>query len=38
MVGYTTQVAVAFIDTAACLDAIVSFSRAYHVYARADSA
>ncbi len=35
IVGYTTQVAAAFIETAACLDAIVSHSRAYHVYAQA---
>lgn len=32
IVGYTTQVAAAFIEAAACLDAIVSYSRAYHVY------
>jgi hypothetical protein len=36
IVGYTTQVAAAFIETAACLDAIVSHSRAYHVYAQAN--
>jgi len=35
LVGYTAQVGVAFINAAACLDAIVSHSRAYHVYARA---
>jgi len=35
IVGYTTQVAAAFIETASCLDAIVSYSRAYHVYAQA---
>jgi hypothetical protein len=35
IVGYTTQVAAAFIETASCLDAIVSHSRAYHVYAQA---
>lgn len=35
IVGYTTQVAAAFIEAAACLDAIVSHSRAYHVYADA---
>lgn len=34
IVGYTTQVAAAFITTASCLDAIVSYSRAYHVFAR----
>ena len=34
IVGYTTQVAAAFIETAACLDAIVSYSRAYHIYAK----
>jgi hypothetical protein len=33
IVGYTTQVAAAFITTASVLDAIVSYSRAYHVYA-----
>jgi len=33
VIGYTTQVAVAFVESAACLDAIVSYSRAYHVYA-----
>jgi hypothetical protein len=27
-------VAAAFITTAACLDAIVSYSRAYHVFTR----
>lgn len=32
IVGYTTQVAAAFIEAAACLDAIMSYSRAYHVY------
>jgi len=32
IIGYTTQVAAAFIEAAACLDAIVSYSRAYHVY------
>jgi hypothetical protein len=35
VVGYTTQVATAFINTAAVLDAIISYSRAYHVYAEA---
>ncbi len=33
LIGYTAQVAVAFINTAACLDAIISYSRAYHVFA-----
>lgn len=33
VIGYTTQVAVAFVESAACLDAIISYSRAYHVYA-----
>ena len=33
IIGYTTQVAGAFLEAAACLDAIISFSRAYHVYA-----
>lgn len=32
IVGYTTQVAGAFLEAVACLDAIVSYSRAYHVY------
>ena len=35
IVGYTAQVAAAFISAAACLDAIVSYSRAYHIYAQA---
>jgi hypothetical protein len=35
IVGYTAQVAAAFINAAACLDAIVSYSRAYHIYAAA---
>jgi len=35
IIGYTTQVAASFITTASCLDAIVSHSRAYTVYARA---
>ena len=35
IIGYTTQVAGAFIGTASVLDAIVSYSRAYHVYASA---
>lgn len=33
IIGYTTQVAAAFIGAASCLDAIISYSRAYHVYA-----
>lgn len=33
IVGYTTQVAAAFITTASVLDAIVSYTRAYHVFA-----
>ena len=33
IIGYTTQVAGAFIGAASCLDAIISYSRAYHVYA-----
>jgi len=32
IVGYTTQVAAAFINTVAYLDAIISYSRAYHVF------
>lgn len=35
IIGYTTQVASAFITTASTLDAIISYSRAYHVYAQA---
>ncbi len=38
IVGYTTQVAAAFIEAAACLDAIMSYSRAYHVYVDAHGA
>jgi hypothetical protein len=38
IVGYTTQVAAAFISAAACLDAIVSYTRAYHIYATAYNA
>jgi len=34
IVGYTAQVSAAFINTAVCLDAIISYSRAYHVYAQ----
>ena len=34
IVGYTAQVAAAFITTATVLDAIVSYSRAYYVYAQ----
>jgi len=33
IIGYMGQVGAAFINAAACLDAIVSYSRAYHVYA-----
>jgi hypothetical protein len=32
IIGYTAQVSVAFINAAACLDAVVSYSRAWHVY------
>jgi hypothetical protein len=35
--GYTAQVAASFISAASCLDAIISYSRAYHVYAIADA-
>jgi ABC-type multidrug transport system fused ATPase/permease subunit len=35
IMGYTTQVAAAFISAASCLDAIVSYTRAYHIYAAA---
>lgn len=35
IIGYTAQVAAAFINAVACLDAIVSYSRAYHIYASA---
>jgi hypothetical protein len=35
IVGYTAQVAAAFIGAASVLDAIVSSSRAYHVYTQA---
>lgn len=35
IVGYTTQVAAAFISTASVLDAIISYTRAYHALARA---
>ena len=35
IVGYTTQVAAAFIITASTLDAIISYSRAYHVFSQA---
>ena len=37
IVGYTTQVAAAFIAAVGSLDAIVSYSRAYHIYAEAYS-
>lgn len=38
ILGYTTQVSAAFINTAACLDAVIHYSRAWHVYddARSD--
>jgi len=35
--GYTAQTAAAFINAAACLDAVISFSRAYHIFATAGS-
>jgi ABC-type multidrug transport system fused ATPase/permease subunit len=35
IIGYTAQVSVAFLNAAACLDAVVSYSRAWHVYAEA---
>jgi ABC-type multidrug transport system fused ATPase/permease subunit len=35
IIGYTTQVAATFLEAAACLDAIISYSRAYHVFAKA---
>ena len=35
IIGYTTQVAVALIGAASVLDAVISHSRAYHVYAQA---
>ncbi len=35
IIGYTSQVAVAFIEAVACLDAVISYSRAYHVLAEA---
>jgi len=35
IIGYTTQVAAAFLDAASCLDSIISFSRAYHIFAQA---
>ncbi|MHB1295611.1 MAG: ABC transporter ATP-binding protein [Anaerolineae bacterium] len=38
IVGYTAQVGVAFITTASCLDSIISYCRAYHVYAREQNA
>jgi hypothetical protein len=34
IIGYTAQVAAGFLEAAACLDAIISYSRAYHVYAK----
>lgn len=36
IIGYTTQVAAAFITAAAQMDNIISYSRAYHVYAMAN--
>jgi len=36
IIGYTAQVAGAFISAAACLDAIISYSRAYHVFVTAN--
>ncbi|MGQ9554308.1 MAG: hypothetical protein ACUVWR_09365 [Anaerolineae bacterium] len=36
IIGYTAQVAAAFISAASCLDSIVSCSRAYHIFARAN--
>jgi hypothetical protein len=36
IIGYTAQVAAAFIGAASCLDSIVSCSRAYHIFAGAD--
>lgn len=38
IIGYTTQVAATFLEAAACLDAIISYSRAYHVFAKAHRA
>ena len=35
VIGYTTQVGAAFIGAASSIDNIISYSRAYHVYARA---
>ena len=35
IIGYTAQVAAAFIGAASVMDAIISYSRAYHVYATA---
>ena len=35
VIGYTAQVAAAFLNAAACLDAVVSYNRAWHVYAEA---
>ena len=35
IIGYTAQVAAAFINAASSLDAIISYSRAYHIYAEA---
>jgi hypothetical protein len=38
IVGYTAQVAAAFISAASCLDSIISNSRAYHVYSTSGKA
>ena len=38
IVGYTAQVAAAFISAASVVDAIISYMRAYHVYAQAHGA
>jgi hypothetical protein len=32
IIGYTAQVSAAFINAVACLDAVISYSRAWHVY------
>ena len=36
IVGYTAQVAAAFISAASSLDAVISYSRAYHIFAMVD--
>lgn len=38
IVGYTAQVAGAFLGAASVVDAIISYTRAYHVYARSHGA